>query len=99
MDAKTLKYKAMTMISADAMALSNVLEAVVAAVVRRGTKAAAVAKKLTDPPMKDATKQEAANKAESGGNHKFGNNRQIPNDMLHPMMDPSEAHKNGMANR
>jgi hypothetical protein len=96
MEAKALKYSAMTRISADAMALSNVLEDVVGCM---GANAAAVAKKLTDPPMKDATKQEAANKAESGGNHNFGNDRQIPNEMQHPMMDPSEAHKNGTANR
>jgi hypothetical protein len=85
----------MTIKSAAAMELTRVDVVLAAAPVP--ARAAAVAKKLTDPPIKDAAKQAAACAASGTESHMPGNARQIKKESRHPAMDPTEAKPKGNA--
>ena len=74
---------------------------------------AAVAKKFTDPPMKEAVRQDAATTASDLLNSDLGPNNHVDlpkdaevvdlenrkNDATHPITEPTEASKNGSASR
>jgi hypothetical protein len=57
----------------------------------------AVAKKLTDPPTKEADKQAHATRASVRDNPKDGNLENNTKDVKHPTKDPIEEMKNGKA--
>jgi hypothetical protein len=87
----------MTTKSAAAMELTRV-DVVLAAVVVVPARTAAVAKKLNDPPIKDATKQAAACAASGPDNcHTPGKARQMKKESKQPAMDPTEAKPKGSA--
>jgi hypothetical protein len=60
----------------------------------------AVAKKLTDPPIKDAVKQAAAWRASDGDKPMAcGHCRHIKKDSMHPRIEPMAAKQKGSAKR
>ena len=55
----------------------------------------AVAKKLTEPPMYEAQRHEAAMAASDGCNHNLGHVSQMTKERRHPTMDPKDPMPSG----